>query len=439
MNGRPLSWDEELISSFFHIRPSQVNFKSCIRRHVEYLSSSNDLTWTIRGLDNRVFCMNNEPWKIRKPITKTLALENGKTETISGYCYRFHGRYRTSSESQELKELNNVDHENDGKPKILNKQVEDMWNNERTPSPVMIGTYKEDILSKNIKGFGWPSPHSDQFYSPTLGISKRQYTTRLKFLNSKIYWEDYIGTYKIDCKEQFKTDLKAFQDLDGFNMNEEEIKQEYPEDFEHFGCHNHQRTGFQILDLYCNGGNRTVNMITGLAPETSDKLEISTWPIYNSYPSWNCGINGSEAYVNPVFALSTVEDNLSKNQYTKMGHQELGFNDLESCQEEYLKMAQDMVKNDKTGNWMTKDLNKISIQAIILRVMIMVCVFYLGHRLYLNYLKKKQEKFITQKERDMKRNAENIENVYKTGGSSSVTRTEQCDLTSESGSSEFKN
>ena len=83
MNGRPLSWDEELISSFFHIRPSQVNFKSCIRRHVEYLSSSNDLTWTIRGLDNRVFCMNNEPWKIRKPITKTLALENNKKETVS--------------------------------------------------------------------------------------------------------------------------------------------------------------------------------------------------------------------------------------------------------------------------------------------------------------------------------------------------------------------
>merc|ERR1712166_689554 len=124
--------------------------------------------------------MNNEPWKVRKTITKTLHVvdENGQTsrKNVSEKCFKFHGRYRVEGESQDLNlnpENVNIEHHDFGTPRYLQKQYEDIWSTEHTPSPVMIGTYKQYLLSKNIKGFGWPSPNSDQFYSPKLGISAK--------------------------------------------------------------------------------------------------------------------------------------------------------------------------------------------------------------------------------------------------------------------------
>lgn len=421
----------------------------------------------MRGLDNRVFCMNNEPWKIRKPITKILheVDENGLTSSknVSEKCFKFHGRYRVEGESQDLKKLipenetlrdMTIEHHDSGAPRHMQKQYEDIWFTEHTPSPVMIGSYKQNLLSKTVKGFGWPSTNSDQFYSPKLGISQNQLNKRITALNAKIYWEDWIGSYKINCSRQHEEDSNDLEYEIG-QIYDQNLRQEFIDS--HIGCPKNHKGETAVLDLYCNGGDRTVNMITGLVPESTNKLEVSTWPIYNSYPSWSCGINGTEAYTNPILAISTVEDELSKNpnQYSKIGHEHLTFTDLSSCQDKYLELAKEQIAQDETGFFMTKNLDKISVQAVILRLMIVFCVCYLVHKLFTSYKtvigKKNNAMSVKEREAIQHQNGAagsiqgNIIQSNNFGGSAqatstslSLSRTEPCDLTSESGSDQPK-
>jgi hypothetical protein len=399
--------------------------------------------------------MNNEPWKIRKAITKVLHVVDEKNggftttpKNVSEKCFKFHGRYRVEGESQDL-EINpekvDIQHHDAGTARFLQKHNEDIWSTEHTPSPVMIGTYKQYLLSKKPKGFGWPSTNSDQFYSPKLGISQKQMNKRITALNAKIYWEDVIGSYKINCSEQHKEDSKDLE----YEINSLDYDRKKKQELinAHIGCPKNHKGKTAVLDLYCNGGDRTIDMITGLVPESANKLEVSTWPIYNSYPSWSCGINGTEAYTNPILAISTVEENeLSANQYSKIGHEHLTFTDLDSCQDKYLELAKKQIDNDQSGFFMTKNLEKISIQAVILRLIIVFCVGYLVYRGYLTVTGKKKNKKMRVKEREASIQHQNVavagslqRNIIMSSNvGTSIPRTEQCDLTSESGNDQLE-
>ena len=97
-----------------YLRPEKQLFESCVRRKVEFLEKSNDLEFSIRGLQTRVFCLKTEPWRVIRPTVKILHVVDLKTgvseaKNMSGYCLRFHGRYRTDSE----------DHYDFGRPQNL--------------------------------------------------------------------------------------------------------------------------------------------------------------------------------------------------------------------------------------------------------------------------------------------------------------------------------
>ena len=271
------------------------------------------------------------------------------------------------------------------------------------PSPIMIGNFKTNTWSR-LQGFGWPRSVSDQF----IDFGKRaprnsNYGVRERYLNSKIYWEDKIGTFEINCsrqQQQDKSDRKITTDrlehLKFINNDWDDteiLKTEKEFNLEIFsgtlGCPKQHARKTATMDLYCNGGNRTVSMITGLAPEAKNMVEISTWPPHKMEPKYSCGIDALKAYSYPFIAISTVEDQFSEEKYTtRNGNSDLRFNDLKSCENEYVKLMLEHVSDDKSGDFLLKDFDRIEFHVVLMVFLLILCLGCLGFKVYLFSMQK---------------------------------------------------